>query len=611
MTDFLATARQYEADILSGAIPACAETRAAIERAQRDHARVDEAWSYRFDEDAAVRACRFMSSLRHVKSSIATKAGERVVLLPWQIWFVTELYGWRRKDTGARRWKKAWVQVGKGNGKSTLAGCIALYDAFIFGANGTDVLCAASNREQSHIVLDSAREMLLRDRELCKKVGLEVQAKRILQRTTQSELRALPAKATSVEGVQPSLAILDEVHAARGRELYDTLSTACAKTASGLLLMVTTAGNDSAGLGYEMSEFVTSLLNQECEADTFFALVYGTDHSDEWDNPLSWQKANPSWGVSVDPVALEAEAKTAKLMPGARNAFRIFHLSEWIANGADNTFLDFNAVRVCYDKDLCEEDFKEQPAVFGCDLASKLDLCSVIRVHARKKDRDTHFYVFSTNWMPSHAVAASSVAALRTWTETGQLVVTAGAVTNQDDVEEEIFQQWKKCKPRDMNYDPAQATMMMTHLKKRTGDYDSFIEVTQFARNMTDGMNLLQEIVADGRLHTNSQVLLWCLSNLRAQHGGLHFVWPVRPKDRKLKIDAAVALVMALKSICACPLDESASSPYFRGAIVLDPNYRWKCASPSCEVMINRGDFCKEHRPAGDNEYKYSMEVRC
>jgi phage terminase large subunit-like protein len=200
--------------------------------------------------------------------------------------------------------------------------------------------------------------------------------------------------------------------------------------------------------------------------------------------------------------------------------------------------------------------------------------------------------------MPSIAVSNSNVAALRTWAETGALVVTPGACTSQDDFEEEIFQQWGKVKARDLNYDPAQATMLITHLKNRTEAYDSFVEVTQFARNMTDGMNLLQEIVADGRLHTNSPVLLWCLSNLRAQHGGLHFVWPVRPKDRQLKIDAAVALVMALKSIVACPLEESlnAESPYARrGLILLDPNYRWKCAYPSCESLTNRGDFCKDH----------------
>lgn len=601
MTDFLAIARAYEDDILSGAIPACFETKAAMERARRDHARTDDAWPYCFDSARANRACRFLSSLRHVKSSIATKAGERIILLPWQVWMITELYGWIRKDTGNRRWKKAWLQLGKGNGKSTVAGCLGILDGFVMGEGGADVLCAASQREQAHIVLDSARQMLQRDKELCRKVGLEVQTHVILQRTTQSKMRALPAKASSVEGVQPSLAILDEVHAARGRELYDTLSTACAKRSSGLLLMVTTAGNDSAGLGYEMSEFVSQLMNREVEEDTFFALVYGIDAKDEWDDPVAWQKANPSWGVSVDPVALAAEAKVATLMPGARNAFKIFHLSCWIANGSDNTFLDFNAVRACYSKDLCEKEFVGQPAVFGLDLASKLDLCSLVRVHTRNQDGKSHFYVFTKDWMPSQAVANSSVASLRTWAETKQLVVTPGAVTNQDDIEEEIFQQWNKCQPRDLNFDPTQATMMMTHLRNRTEAFDAFIEVTQFARNMTDGMNVLQEIVADARLHTNSAVLLWCLSNLRAQTGGLHFVWPVRPKDRQLKIDAAVALVMALKSIVACPLEESIKNESVyakRGVIVLDANYVWPCKFEGCTDTTNRGEYCSKHTEA-------------
>jgi phage terminase large subunit-like protein len=598
MTSYSQRAQGYIDDILAGRIPSCRWTKLACERAMRDMARTDDAWPYAFVPEKAQRAVRFIESLRHVKSSIATKAGEKIVLLPWQIFVVETLYGWVRKDTGNRRWKKCYLELGKGNGKSTLGGGIALYDAFCSGEGGADVLCAASMKEQAKIVLDSARQMLQRDKELCKKVGLVVQAHDIVQASTQSRMRALPAKASSVEGVQPSLAILDEVHAARGRELYDTLSTACAKRASGLFLMVTTAGNDAACLGYELHQFIEQLLNQEIEENTFFAVLYGIDAEDSWDDPVAWQKANPSWGVSVDPVALAAEAKVASLMPGARNAFRIFHLSEWIANGADQTFLDYNAVRSCYVKELVDADFDGQPAVFGLDLASKLDLCSLVRVHTRNLDGKSHFYVFTKDWMPSQAVANSAVASLRTWAETKQLIVTPGAVTNQDDIEEEIFQQWKKCLPRDLNFDPTQATMMMTHLRNRTEAYDAFIEVTQFARNMTDGMNLLQEIVADGRLHTNSAVLLWCLGNLRAQTGGLHFVWPVRPKDRQLKIDAAVALVMALKSIVACPLEESLGNESVyakRGLIVLDADYVWPCHVPGCTETTNRGEFCREH----------------
>jgi len=150
------------------------------------------------------------------------------------------------------------------------------------------------------------REMLLRDRELCKKVGLEVQAKRILQRSTQSELRALPAKATSVEGVQPSLAILDEVHAARGRELYDTLSTACAKTASGLLLMVTTAGNDSAGLGYTFADLqfhVERFLSAaKMTPEQVFETMWAT--RDDWERILNYT-------IAAAAERLQKKAKSA------------------------------------------------------------------------------------------------------------------------------------------------------------------------------------------------------------------------------------------------------------------------------------------------------------
>lgn len=606
MTDFLAIARQYEDAIISGEIPACRWTRLGVERARRDHARqlAEPDWPYCFNEAKAIRVCQFISELQHTKSSIATKAGERIVLLPFQVFILTELFGWTRRDTGARRWKKAFIEMGKGNAKSTLSSCVGLYSAFCEGEGGADVLCAASMKDQARIVLDGARQMCQRDPLLCQELGIKVQAHDIIQPVTQSRMRSLPAKASSVEGVSPSLAILDEVHAARGRELYDTLSTACAKRSSGLFLMVTTAGNDAACLGYELHQFIEQLLNQEVEADTFFAMLYGIDSTDAWDDPLAWQKANPAWRVSVDPVALAAEAKTAQAMPGAKKAFRVFHLSEWISNGSDDAFLDFNSVRACYDKELREEEFADQPAVLGLDLARRLDLCSMVRVHSRQQSGKPHFYVFAKNWLPQQTASNSPTPAVRTWVEQGHIISTPGAVTNYDEIEETIFQEWKKCKPRDLNYDPEQAAQIITHLRNRTEAYDSFIEITQFHRNMTSGMTLLEEIVADGRLHTNSPVLLWCLGNLRAQHGGLHFVWPVRPKDREQKIDAAVALVMALKSIAACPLDESESksSPYARrGIIVLDHSTNewevvtWKCEAEGCAARIHSGKFCPEH----------------
>jgi phage terminase large subunit-like protein len=104
--------------------------------------------------------------------------------------------------------------------------------------------------------------------------------------------------------------------------------------------------------------------------------------------------------------------------------------------------------------------------------------------------------------------------------------------------------------------------MLVTHLQKNSPQ-TVFAEVQQFAKYLTQGMNELEELCADGRLHTNSPLLIWSLMNLRAKHVGMNLIYPVSPKDRSLKKDAAVALVMALRSIHCVPLDESQSRPVF------------------------------------------------
>jgi phage terminase large subunit-like protein len=575
--DYCAIAAEYVRAVLADEIPACRNTKFACERARRDHARGDS-WEFVFNPAEATRVCDFIECLRHTKSAVSTKGGEQIALLNFQVFALTEIFGWLRRGSGRRRFKRVWMEMGKGNGKSTLCAGIALYLGFCDREEGSDVLCTASVREQARIVLDTARQMAQQDAKLCRDLGLTVQANDILQPETQSRLRALSAKATSVEGVSLHGAILDEVHAQRGRELYDCLSTQTTKRGNSLFVMVTTAGNDSAGVAHELHQYAEDVLNQVAEADTDFILLYGTDPDDAWDSPLSWQKSNPAWGVSVDPATMQAEADRAKHMPSERQAFRVFHLSEWLLNGGDEAFLDYNRVRDCYDKALLEEPFKDQPAVFGADFANKVDLVSLVRVHVKKVGKRDHYYVFAKNWLPRQTLAESSVSQLRGWAETGQLIATPGGVHDTDAIEDTIMEEWNKCKVRDYTYDPAFASTITLHLKRRTDNPDAFVEATQFARSMTEGMNLLKELVVDGRLHTNSQVLLWCLGNLMFRCVGLNFLMPARPKDRSKKIDCAVALIMALKSAALCPLGESLTeeNPYAkRGIIFLEGGAPW------------------------------------
>jgi phage terminase large subunit-like protein len=552
--------RQYAHDVINGTIPTCRWVRLACERSESDFNRFAAADApYYFDAEAANGACDFLASLRHVQDSIGTKAGDPFTPLPWQVWVVTTIFGWRWRDTGTRRFRRAFIEEGRGNGKSTMAAGMILYAVFAEGVRGAQGICAASLRDQARIVLDTARTMVEQNDALREALGLVVAANKITQPATGSRLWALPAKAASAEGLSLNVGCLDEVHAQRGRALHDSLASGCSKRADSLFLMVTTAGDDVAGIAYEIHSFLERLLTGEAEDDSFFAALYTIDAKDEWTAPASWRKANPSWGVSVDPRALAEECKRAQQMPGARANFRIKHLCEWIQNGGDTPFLDDRAIKRCLDPTLDDAHFTGEECVYGADLASRLDMCSVYRVHARRRaDKKIHYYVFGKNFVPESARKGNNTSAYAEWEERKELVVTAGNTTDQDAIEAFLVDAMSRLKVRDISFDPLQSSMLMTHLEKRGA---TTVDVAQSAKNLTPGVLELQEAVADGRLSTNSQVLVWALGNLKVRTIGSNMLQPIRPIDHAQKIDPAVALIMALRSVALTPFDEAQQGP--------------------------------------------------
>jgi phage terminase large subunit-like protein len=560
LSPYVEQARKYVEDVLTGIIPACEEVRAACQRSRTDLERIGQPdFPFIFDEAKAHRACDFISRLRHTQGPLT---GERIKLEPWQCWILTEIFGWVWADTNTRRYKRAYVEVPRGNGKTLLAAGIALYTAFVEGEKGADCVCAATSLMQSRLCLDTARTMVESNALLKQSLGLKVEAHRVLQPKTNSRFRGLPAKAPSLEGMAVHLGVIDEVHLHKSRLVFDSISTACAKRPQSLLFIITTAGMDSSGVCFELHEYAERLLEGTAQDESFFGVVYTCDTDDDIFEESTLRKANPCWGISVDVRAVMEEARRAEQIPSQRASYRMRYLNQWTNNDGTDAFLDFNAVQRCHDADIDEQEFANQPAVLGLDLARKVDLCSLVRVHAKKIDNKTHYYVFARNWMPQETINNSNVAALRGWAETGHLTAIEGAAIDFDVIENEVMEEWSKCAVRDFNFDPMLAQQLIGHLQNRTERPDAFVELTQFAANMTDGMNLLEEIVADGRLHTNSLVLLWCLGNLHSLRSGVHFVTPRRPKDRMRKIDAAVALVMALKSIARCALDETQSDFY-------------------------------------------------
>ncbi|MGC1418339.1 MAG: terminase TerL endonuclease subunit [Candidatus Acidiferrum sp.] len=573
MTDFVAMGRKYAGDVIAGRLPACQWIKLACQRSQRDLARQeDPAYPYRFDEKRAQRVCQFVSSLKHVKDSIQTRADERIVIQPWQAWVITEIFGWVWKDSGKRRYRRAFVNVPRGNGKSTLTAGISLFAAFAESVGGSECVCAASNADQARIVLDTARQMLLKDDRLRERLGAQVLAHKIVVPRSNSVLRGLPSKSSSVEGLSISFACLDELHAQRGRQLHDTLSTGTAKREESLFFLISTAGDDSAGICFEITDFCQRVLQGISEDESFFCALYTIDATDSWDAPSSWEKANPNWGISVDPKAIAEEAKRAQQIPASRPSFQSKHLNVFVSSGGSDAFLTRQGIQDCYDPTITDKEFEGSTCTYGVDLASTLDLCTAVRIHSRRDEEGKeHLYAFCGAWLNEVAVKNSRIAALRGWQEEGWLTVTPKASTDLDTIEAAILADHERFHVRQVCYDKWQGVMMAQHLEKHGLDP---VSVANFALFQSVGMNYLQQLVAEKRLHFNSPVLKWCLENLcvsRSKISGL--IAPVRnPKDRELKVDCAVALIYALGTAYAAPLDAPiAKSPYEeRGILFLD-----------------------------------------
>lgn len=565
--DYIQRAERYMAAVLSGEIPACVWVLGAVRRTKEDFAKIgQDGWPFVFDHEKASAVCEFVERLRHCQGPLT---GQRIYLEDWQAFVLTQIFGWVWRHNGKRRFKRVYIEVPRGNGKSLICSAVSLFLAFVEGEPGADVVTSASSEMQSRIVLDTARHMVEQNDAMREKLGLRVEVNRILQPKSMSRVRCLPSKASSLEGISVAGAIVDELHVHRDRRVYDSLSTACGKREQSILFVITTAGFDSSGVAAELHDFSERLLENECADESSFAIIYTTDFNDDWRSESTMRKANPNWKISVNAQSVMEEAIRAEQMPSQRASFRTKYLNEWLSGDAGDRFLDANAVRAALDKTLTDEQFRGQPAVMGCDLASKLDLCSLVRVHQKAINGKPHYYVFCKNWLPEDTLKNSPVSALRGWVEQGHLLITPGSITDHDEIERTIMDEWERADVRDFNYDPFQAAMLTTHLKNKTQQHDKFVEISQFAKNMTDGMNMLQELVADGRLHTNSPVLLWCMNNMQCKLTGLHFMFPVRPKDRNQKIDAAVALILALKSIAGCPLNESKNeNPYLRRGIL-------------------------------------------
>lgn len=586
----VARAAKYCRDVVAGKIPACVYVRQACQRQLDDLERQkSKGWPYRFDKAKAERVCRFIEKLPHIKGPMAAKR-QPMLLQPWQSFILTTVYGWVHKEgpkKGRRRFRIAYIEVPKGNGKSALLSGVSLYALTADGEQGAEVYSAAVSRDQAGIVFKTARQMALRRPGMCKQLGIHVGAHALSVEKTASTFLALSADADNIEGKNVHCAVVDELHAHSTRAVFDNLETAMGKRDQPLMFAITTAGDNQHGICYQVRADVLKILSGAVVDETIFGIVYTIDRVEkakpldpdddgpegtdfEGDDPYSVEaaiKANPNYGVSVDPDHIARMAAKALRSAADRPRYLTKHLDIWI--NAYSALFDMQAWKTrCVDDTLELRDFDGMDCFSSADLASKTDLASRCRLFIKPGEWldpiDNQlkvvpfYYVFGDHHVPRKVVEEATQLNYAAWELDGWLEVHEGDVTDFDVIQAAIEADAKRFRIVAHGYDPWQSHQMATSLQ---GKNLNVVEMPQQVRTFSAPTKEVMALILQGRVRTNGDpVLEWAMSNVVGKYDRKENVFPTKNADDK-KIDPAIALIMAFALALTPAADDSVSIP--------------------------------------------------
>ena len=536
--DYVDKAKRYITKVLDGKIPACRWVKFACLRQKQDLERKKSSkFPYHFDRKRANRPCKFIECLCHVKGP---KAGECIHLEDWQCFIITTIFGWV-DDNGYRRFSQAYIEVGRGNGKSTFCSGIGLYMLCADGELGADIYSFATTRDQARIVFDDALAMARGNKDLQRYYGLTPLNNSMVIIGTNSKFLPKSADAGTLDGLNTHLGIIDELHAHKTRKVYDVVNSSTSKRSQSLIFTITTAGYILDGICMERRRTVGHVLDGSVIDEALFGIIYTIDEDDDWQSEIALRKANPNWNISVNPKQIMSELISAKLNTSAQKEYLTKHLDVWV--NSDHQWLKMEHYRQCIDSSLKESDFYGEYAIYGLDLASKLDISALIRLHWREIDGVIHYYVFPYFYLPADAVHSSDNSQYEGWAKDEYIQTTDGPITDLNALQEWIAEDVKQYSVLSVAYDPMQATQMSQNL---LGDGVPMVELAQNLKNMSEPMKQVQALIYTGRLHiADNPVMHWMASNVVCHTDAKENIYPRKEKVQK-KIDGMVALIMAI-----------------------------------------------------------------
>jgi phage terminase large subunit-like protein len=244
---------------------------------------------------------------------------------PWELFIVGQLVGWKH-PSGLRRFREAWWEVAKKNGKTALMGGMALFLAIADQEMNAEIYSLANTREQARLCFKAAQHWHDANKELREHVK-SFKSSFVFEGST---YQILSSESKTADGPNVAAAFFDEVHEFANDELFEKITAGRAARKQPLVVSSTTAGNRPESFGGLRHEYFERLLMGMFEDDSKFAVIYALDEEDNWKDEACWAKANPNLAAGVVKIDfLREKIKDIENYPGNLPSFLRYHCNRW------------------------------------------------------------------------------------------------------------------------------------------------------------------------------------------------------------------------------------------------------------------------------------------
>jgi phage terminase large subunit-like protein len=507
----------------------------------------------RFDGEEAVRAVGFFE--RFLCLAEGDFAGKPFLLEPWQQFILASIFGWKAGD-GYRRFRTAYIEIGKGNGKSPLAAGIGLYGLLADGESGAEIYSAAVVKDQAKILFRDAENMRDASPMLSSRIAKHINNLSVA--STSSYFRPISSEKRGLDGKRVHMALIDEIHEHPSATVVDKMRAGTKGRRQALIFEITNSGYDRHSVCYHHHEFSEKVLERLIENDSWFAYVAQLDacekcrdegktspnceHCDQWTDETVWTKVNPNLGVSIRLKYLREQVAEALEMPSKENIVKRLNFCMWTEQSV--RWMPMDKWDACA-APIYPESLRKHDCYAGMDLANVSDLAAFVLVfHEGDKYQVLPFF-----WIPQETARVRSEkdrVPYDQWIKEGLIKATEGEVIDYDAIRKDINDIANIYNIREIAFDPWNSSQIVTQLMN---DNFTMVELRQGFQSLSSPTKELEKLVRGGDLiHGGNPVLRWNASNVSVHTDPSGNIKPDKERSTE-KIDGISALVNALARV--------------------------------------------------------------